>query len=103
MQTFAIGGYKMKNLKIYPVIFILLCLMVITTACFKNNQTIPSQEPETNLTIYTTFYPLYDFTTKIVGQDAQVNNLVPAGVEPHDFELSPKQAAEIYNADVFIF
>lgn len=77
--------------------------MVITTACFKNNQTIPSQEPETNLKIYTTFYPLYDFTTKIVGQDAQVNNLVPAGVEPHDFELSPKQAAEIYNADVFIF
>ena len=72
----------MKNLKIYPVIFILLCLMVITTACFKNNQTIPSQEPETNLKIYTTFYPLYDFTIKSLAKMLKSTTCASRGGAP---------------------
>ncbi|HHW03888.1 MAG TPA: zinc ABC transporter substrate-binding protein [Thermoanaerobacterales bacterium] len=53
--------------------------------------------------IYTTFYPLYDFTKKIAGDKAQVESIIPAGVEPHDFEPSPRQIAEIYDARVFVF
>lgn len=55
------------------------------------------------LTVYTTFYPLYDFTSKVVAEHGDVANLTPAGIEPHDFEPSPKQVAGIYSADVFIY
>ena len=40
---------------------------------------------------------------KIVADVVQVENLIPAGVEPHDYELSLKQMAEIHDADIFIF
>lgn len=37
-------------------------------------------------TIFTTCYPIYDFTKRIVKDHYEVINLVPAGSEPHDFE-----------------
>lgn len=53
--------------------------------------------------VYTSFYPLYDFTKKIAGDKAEVLNLQPVGVEPHDFEPSPQQVADLYRGRVFIF
>ena len=41
-------------------------------------------------TIYTSFYPIYDFTSKIVGDKYKVINITPSGEEPHDFEPTPK-------------
>jgi len=55
------------------------------------------------LKIYTTFYPLYDFTKKIVGDKADVENIVPAGAEPHDFEPTPRTIAKLYDAGLFVF
>lgn len=37
-------------------------------------------------TIYTSFYPIYDLTKKIVGDKINVENLTPYGVEPRDYE-----------------
>ena len=37
-------------------------------------------------TIFTSFYPIYDFTKRIVGDKYEVKNLTQAGSEPHDFE-----------------
>lgn len=47
--------------------------------------------------LYTSFYPIYDFTTRIVGEHFEVVNLTPAGTEPHDFELTAKQVAALYD------
>lgn len=93
----------MKTIKKSLAVLIILSLIGLTTACSQSRRSLPSQDTKDTFKIYTTFYPIYDFAKKIVGDDAQVENLVPAGVEPHDFELSPKQAARIYDADVFIF
>lgn len=56
-----------------------------------------------DLTIVTTFYPMYDFTKEIVGDEGNVKLLIPAGTEPHDFEPSAKERAEISDADVFVY
>ena len=93
----------MKIVKTLIVLLVTLGIVVFAAACSKNSQTVPTEDAQKSLKIYTTFYPLYDFTKKIVGGNAQVENLIPAGAEPHDFELSPKQAAKIYDADIFIF
>ena len=53
--------------------------------------------------IVTTIYPLYDFTKQVTGGNADVKLLVPAGVEPHDWEPSPADLITIRNCDVFIY
>lgn len=92
----------MKKHKSLLIILLILSMVFTTLGCTKKSDVIPSKDSGT-LTIYTTFYPLYDFTKKIAGDKVEVINLTPAGVEPHDFELSPKQVAMLYDADVFIF
>jgi len=87
-------------------ILLLLLILAITcsiSSCSSSRQTAPSKEEGGRLKIYTTFYPLYDFTKKIVGNLADIETLIPAGADPHDYELSLKQTAELYDADVFIF
>lgn len=52
--------------------------------------------------IVASFYPLYFFTKEIVGGGADVLNLIPSGAEPHDYELSTKDAADLERADLVI-
>jgi len=63
------------------------------------------QVPGEGLKVYTTFYPLYDFTAKIVGDKGTVINLQPVGVGPHDYEPSPQQMqiAAIHDSKLFVF
>lgn len=56
-----------------------------------------------SLKIITTFYPMYDFTKNIVGKTGDVSLLIPAGSEPHDYEPSPKDMANIHDADAFVY
>jgi len=58
---------------------------------------------DTNLRIYTSFYPLYDFVKKIGKDKVDVSTVVPIGIEPHDFDPTPKQIIDLQKADlVFI-
>ncbi|MGG4499105.1 metal ABC transporter substrate-binding protein [Brevibacillus reuszeri] len=55
------------------------------------------------LKIKTSFYPMYEFTRHVAGDLAKVENLVPAGMEPHDWEPTPKDMASISEADVIVY
>jgi zinc transport system substrate-binding protein len=46
---------------------------------------------------------MYDFAVKIGGEKAQVTNMVPAGVEPHDWEPAAADIAGLESADVFVY
>ncbi|MGX7173395.1 metal ABC transporter substrate-binding protein [Enterococcus ratti] len=73
--------------------------MFLFTAC-------GSTSPETSkkeIKVVATFYPMYEFTKEVVGNEGSVKLLIPAGVEPHDFEPSAKEQAEIADADVFVY
>lgn len=53
--------------------------------------------------IMASFYPMYEFTKKVVGDEAEVELLVPAGVEAHDYEPSAKDMARLSSADAVVF
>ncbi len=55
------------------------------------------------LTIYTSFYPLYFVTEKIAGDHADVINIVPPGVEPHDFEPTAKDIVAMSQGQVLVY
>ncbi|NES32521.1 zinc ABC transporter substrate-binding protein [Enterococcus faecium] len=73
---------------------------LLFAACGNTNKEADKKE---DLTIVTTFYPMYDFTKEIVGDEGNVKLLIPSGTEPHDFEPSAKERAEISDADVFVY
>ncbi|WP_339223956.1 metal ABC transporter substrate-binding protein [Paenibacillus sp. FSL H8-0332] len=55
------------------------------------------------LNIKVSFYPMYEFTKSITGDLANVEVLVPPGVEPHDWEPTAKDMADISDADVLVY
>ncbi|MGQ7324009.1 zinc ABC transporter substrate-binding protein AdcA [Streptococcus suis] len=61
-----------------------------------------SQE-DGKLDIVTTFYPVYEFTKQVTGDEANVELLVKAGTEVHGYEPSAKDIARIQEADAFVY
>ncbi len=85
----------MKNT--FFIIIILFSSFILN--CNKNNDKGSSDKPQ----IYTSIYPIYDFTKKIGGEKISVYNMTKAGVEPHDFEITSKDMANLSKADLFIY
>ena len=48
-------------------------------------------------------FPVYDFARQVAGDRAQVIALVPAGVEPHDWEPSPQDVTQVRRARLFVY
>ncbi len=63
----------------------------------------PSDTGSDKIQVYTSFYAMYDLTRAIAGDSADVYNLCPTGSEPHDFEPTAAEMAELTDADVFIY
>lgn len=68
-----------------------------------NNNSGESEASGKKLKVVTSFYPMYEFSKQVAGEYADVIGLIPAGVEPHDWEPSAKDMAEIKEADVFVY
>ena len=49
-----------------------------------------------------TLYPLWEFSRQVAGARADAVALVPPGVEPHDWEPSPRDVALAQRASVFV-
>lgn len=71
--------------------------------CGTGNRNIQGFEDENKISVVTTIYPIYDFVKNIAGEKAEVINLVPAGMEPHDFELSTGDMQLMEQAELFIY
>lgn len=61
-----------------------------------------SSEPNKQLKIAASFYPMYFFASEIAGNRAEVFNITPAGVEPHDFEPTTQDLAKISNSHMVV-
>jgi zinc transport system substrate-binding protein len=61
-----------------------------------------SDESQSRRDVVAAFYPLAFAAEQIGGKAADVDNLTPAGAEPHDLELSPKDVGRIRSADLVL-
>ncbi|HFU4458869.1 TPA: ZinT/AdcA family metal-binding protein [Streptococcus suis] len=80
-------------------LFLLSASTLLLAAC--GNSTAPQEDGK--LDIVTTFYPVYEFTKQVAGDEANVDLLVKAGTEVHGYEPSAKDIARIQEADVFVY
>lgn len=76
---------------------------VLLAACSTSATDETTEQASEKLQVMTTFYPMYDFTQNIVGDEGDVTLLMPAGTDSHDYETSAKDVADIQNSDVFVY
>ncbi|MGF7400463.1 zinc ABC transporter substrate-binding protein [Thermoanaerobacterium thermosaccharolyticum] len=79
-------------------IFLAILIVFSLTSC----NTKISKRPD-KMIVYASFYPLYDLTKKIAGDKVVVQNIIPPGVEPHDWEPTTRHVADIERASVVIY
>lgn len=75
-------------------------LLILVVGCGSQEDAQPKSD---KLTVVTTFYPMYDFTKNVAGDNADVTLLLEAGTDTHGYEPSAKEVAAISEADVFIY
>lgn len=79
-------------------------LLTVTTlgACAGGSGSV-SADGGGRLDVVAAFYPLQYVAEQVGGDRVRVRNLVKPGAEPHDLELSPRQVAEISDADFAVY
>jgi zinc transport system substrate-binding protein len=59
------------------------------------------QENE-KIMVVASFYPLYEFASRVGGDRAEVSSLVPVGIEPHDWEPTAQDRLRVQSADLLV-
>jgi zinc transport system substrate-binding protein len=77
--------------------FMLVAVVVVAVAIGVLSVPASAKSP---VTVVAAFYPVAYASQRVGGARVQVTNLTPAGAEPHDLELTPKQIDEVLDADV---
>lgn len=96
----------MKHIK--RILSVALSLMVLFTAgCKNSNQEVSNETNQTQgekkLVVYTTFFPVTDLSKRIIQDRMEIHTIIEGSEEPHSFELSTEDMANISNADLIIF
>lgn len=84
-----------------------LSALLVMSGC---QSTVETEVPETSseesqsYSVVASFYPAFFFTSQVLGETSAVEltNLIPAGGEPHTYEPSPSQLAQMESADLIV-
>jgi zinc transport system substrate-binding protein len=78
-------------------------LLVVAALAFSGAGCGSGSDAHGRRTVVAAFYPLAFVAERVGGAKVDVKNLTPAGAEPHDIELTPREVAELQKADVVLY
>jgi zinc transport system substrate-binding protein len=78
-----------------------LLIVLLLSACGASSD--DKEAKDGTLDVYTTVYPLEDFTKKIGGEHVDVHSIYPPGADEHTFEPSQKDMIKMAEGDVFLY
>lgn len=70
--------------------------------CASNEGNGATEETSDQLTVYASTFALKSFAEEIGGERVRVEMVIPPGADPHTYEPTSKQMAEIAEADLFL-
>jgi zinc transport system substrate-binding protein len=86
------------------LLFSILIMGTILAGCSSTKEVESISQTNTEkLTIYTTIFPLQDFTNKIGGDLVDVKSIYPPNVDAHSYEPSTKDMINLAKSDLFIY
>ena len=77
-------------------------LSSISNGYAQQNESSVKQDTE-KINVIASFYPFYEIAKEIGGNNTVVTSVIPIGVEPHDWEITPQQIPDITQADMIIY
>lgn len=99
-------GVKKYIFGVFIILLLSSCGKIPTTNEVTQTQTAEAeivtettQEPQEKVLVATSIVPISSLVHSIGGNFVEVENIVPAGVSPHGFDLSAKQMAEITKSE----
>ncbi|MEI2397459.1 zinc ABC transporter substrate-binding protein [Paenibacillus sp. FSL R10-2199] len=90
--------YKSLHKGLLLVVTILLLMMLAACGSKSSGSII-----EGKVNVITTFYPIYEFASEIGGEDINAINLLPVGVEPHDWTPRSQDIINTSKAQLFLY
>ncbi|MFE5319996.1 metal ABC transporter substrate-binding protein [Paenibacillus sp. NPDC056579] len=87
-----------KKMLVVPMLLALIAAVALS-GCGKSQATLVNGK----INVVASFYPLYDFTKKIGGNHVNVINLVPTGVEPHDWSPKSRDMQNLSKSQMFVY
>jgi zinc transport system substrate-binding protein len=82
-----------------------LSLLLILAGCTPpapNPASNPAKQLPQKLQVVTTFVPMTQFTQAVAGDRAQVTQLLPPNIGPHDYQSKPEDVQTLAQADVLV-
>lgn len=77
-----------------------LAMLLLLAGCGKGQA---NGIAEGKVNVVTSFYPIYEFAKAIGGEEANVINLLPTGVEPHDWTPRSQDILNTSKAQLFFY
>ncbi len=103
---FALGLNKRVNARVMGAISGLVggCAIALTSCAAPQNAVTNPEvaQSEEALQVVTTFLPMTNFTLAVAGDRAEVTQLLPANVTPHDYQSKPQDVQRLAEADVLV-
>lgn len=81
-------------------IILIVVFITVTVSFYGQKKSLPSPD---RFSVATSFYVLGDFVKNIGGETVLVNVITPPGIEPHDYEPTPKDLIVIRRSNIFIY
>lgn len=88
----------MKIFKIVAV-FLLVLFLFLELIAFSSDSEVKLDKPLVSVSTFS----LYDITKHVAGESIEVVNILPFGVDPHSFELTPKIMAKIEKSTLVFY
>jgi zinc transport system substrate-binding protein len=95
--------------KVAALLFVLLFSFTLAACSDKQSGNTEGEDEIVNskqdgkITVMVSFNPLKEFTQAIGGDRVNVQNIIPEGMEPHDFEPKAKDIENINKSQIFIY
>lgn len=91
-------------MKIPTMLSTVITAGIILAGCGNEaNSNTSSESNKEVVNVYTTIFPLEDFTKKIGGEFVDVQSILPPNVDAHSFEPSTKDMMNLADSDLFIY
>lgn len=110
-------GHKLTNPKLLLIMIVMsinrtalrrlaaatgvLALTFSAAAC--GSSTTSEGSSSGKIKVATSFYPVNYLVQSVGGSHVEANSVTPANVEPHDFELSPKDVTKLSGAKMVVY
>ena len=83
--------------RLNKIVFVLILSVVLLTACGKTDGNSKDKK-----LVYTSFFPIYELTKSVSGEELEVKSFMPTNKEAHLWEPSPKDLRKLKKADLLI-